>query len=256
MSSRDPEANTSDAAAARTAGSDAPVQARRFYSAVSTERTPGGFEIRLDGRTVKTPKQAVLIAPNLDLAASIAREWDAQTDRIVPSTMPVTKLVNSAIDVVTPNCEAVRADIVAYALNDALCYRADGPAELVARQLAVWDPIIAWAECALGARLTITTGIVHIDQPEATRAALEAATAAIEPLPLTAVHVVTTLTGSGLLALAVWARQITAEAAWIAAHVDEDHQIGLWGEDAEATERRQRRWRDMEAAGRLLESLR
>ena len=167
--------------------------------------------------------------------------------------MPLTRLANSAIDGVSREVEAVRAEVVKYAGSDLLCYRAGDPASLVAAQAASWDPVLDWARDALGARFILSQGVMFVDQPAP---AIEAVRAAVEtidcPHRLAALSSMTTLTGSVLLALAVSRGRLTAEEAWRAAHVDEDFQMGAWGEDAEALARRTRRWSDMEAASRVM----
>jgi chaperone required for assembly of F1-ATPase len=169
--------------------------------------------------------------------------------------MPLTRLVNSAIDGVTGREAEVRADIAKYAASDLVCYRAEVPAELVRRQAEAWDPILSWGREALAARLVLSEGIVPVAQPRAATAAVEGALAELDAFSLAAHHVMTTLMGSALLALAHARGRLTAEEAWAAAHVDEDWQIGQWGEDAEAKARRARRWAEMQAASRLLELL-
>src|SRR5262249_1785885 len=149
-----------------------------------------------------------------------------------------------------------RAEIAKYAAGDLLCYRAEGPADLVRRQAEAWDPVLAWAQAALDVHLATGQGIVPVAQPQATVAAVEAALANQDALTLTAHHVMTALTGSAMLALAHARGRLSVEETWAAAHVDEDWQISQWGEDAEAEARRQRRWTEMKAASRLLQLVR
>jgi chaperone required for assembly of F1-ATPase len=182
----------------------------------------------------------------------VAAEWDAQGDRIDPATMPLTRLVNSAIDGIAGREGEVRADIAKYAANDLLCYRAGSPAELVRRQAEAWDPVLAWASEALGARLMLAQGIVPVMQSAASLAAVAAALAPLDAFGLAAHHTMTTLTGSALLALAHGAGRLTVGETWSSAHIDEDWQISQWGEDAEAKARRAHRWTEMQAASRLL----
>ena len=176
----------------------------------------------------------------------------AQGTHIDPSSMPLTRLANSAIDGVTQREAEVRADIAKYAGSDLLCYRAEGPEALQRRQAEVWDPILRWAEQELGARFAISTGLMPVAQPDAAKAAVARALEAYDGFALAALHVITTLTGSVLLALAHARGRLSAEEAWAAAHVDEDWQISKWGEDAEAKARRERRWAEMQAASRML----
>jgi chaperone required for assembly of F1-ATPase len=135
-----------------------------------------------------------------------------------------------------------------------ICYRAGEPDSLVAAQRAAWDPLVAFARDKLGARLALAEGVMFAAQDDAALAALAAAVRAqvgsgdAASLRLAALHVMTTLTGSLILALAKSLNEIDLETAWAAAHVDEDHQMRAWGQDAEALERRAARYREMTAA--------
>jgi len=145
--------------------------------------------------------------------------------------------------------DAVCGDIVSYAGSDALCYRADEPHGLVAEQGRHWDPVLDWAAERFGARFLLSQGVVHVSQPETVITAVsDALTRIDEPFLLAGLHVVTTLTGSALLALALHGSDFEGETLWRAAHVDEDWNIRQWGEDAEAQARREKRYRDYRAA--------
>lgn len=229
-----------------------PQLPKRFYEAATTTARDGGFAVLLDGRPVRTPAKRQLLLPSVALAEAVAAEWQAQEKSIDPARMPLTRIVNSALDGVTGREAEVRAEIVKYAGGDLLLYRADGPASLVARQAELWDPTIAWAEAVLGGRFILAEGLMPVSQPQATLQRIAAHIAPLPPLPLAALHVVTTLTGSALIALAVAAGRLRAEPAWAAAHVDEDYQSEKWGTDAEAASRRANRWREMQAAALLL----
>lgn len=236
-------------------------QLKRFYKDVAILPREGGFVLMLDGREARTPARAPLRLPALAAAELLAAEWTGQGEVIEPSTMPATRLVNSVIDGVAQSMEAVTAEIVRYAGTDLLCYRAEQPAELVARQAEAWDPVLAWAREAWQARLALGEGVMHVAQPPEAIEALGRAVAigvgegAGAPFRLGALHVMTTLTGSALLGLAVLHGHSAADEAWAKAHVDEDFQIARWGEDAEAAVRRDRRWHDMRAAAELVRRL-
>ncbi len=228
---------------------------RRVYKAVTVvpREADGTFAVMLDARPARTPGKAPLALPSRAMAEAVAAEWQAQGERIDPATMPLTRLVNSVIDGVRGREGQVRADIVRYAGSDLVCYRAETPRELVSLQAAHWDPVLAWARRSLSASFAVAAGVMPVGQPEAATAAVARALAAHDAFALGALHVMTTLTGSALLALAHAEGQLTCEAAWGAAHVDEDFQISQWGEDWEAADRRRRRWQEMQAASRLLE---
>jgi chaperone required for assembly of F1-ATPase len=231
-----------------------PNRPRRFYAQASVEEGEGSWAVLLDGRGVKTPARMALAAPSRVLAEAIAAEWTAQQEHIDAATMPLTRLANAIIDGVAVKPEAVAADVAKYLGSDLLCYRAAGPDGLIARQIGLWDPVLVWAREDLGARFVLAQGIMPVAQPEAALAAARAAIPA-DPWRLGAVHAMTTLTGSGLLALAVLRGRLSAAEAWLAAHVDEDWNMDLWGRDALALERRATRFAEMRAAAKVLETL-
>lgn len=226
---------------------------KRFYRTVSVGPEKGGYGLRLDGKPVRTPLKNLLTLPTRTLAEAIAEEWRAQKERIDPETMPLTRLANSTIDGVRGRVEAVIDDIMAHAASDLLCYRAEGPRGLVAAQEAQWDPVLGWARDGLGAPLLLSKGVNHVDQPEASLQRIRQQVQSHDPFSLAALHVMTGLSGSALLALAMALGRLTPEEAWKTAHVDEDWQISQWGEDEEAAARRAHRWRDFAAAARLLQ---
>jgi chaperone required for assembly of F1-ATPase len=213
------------------------------------------FLLLLDEQPLLTPGKRPLAVPTRALAERIAAEWAAQGAVLSPLSMPLTRLANTAIDGVCGREPAVRADIVKYAACDLLCYRAERPQSLVRRQRAAWDGVVAWACEALGVALRIGSGVMPIAQPGEVGTAVGGALAPFDCFALAALHVITTLTGSALLALALARGRLSAEAAWAAAHVDEEFQIAQWGEDAEAAARQQLRWAELQAASRMLQLL-
>ena len=230
---------------------------KRFYETVSVVPAEEGlFAVHLDGRPVRTPARALLALPTEKAAGLVAEEFEAQHEVIDPVAMPVMRLVNTALDGVANDPQAVLEDILRFAATDMLCYRADTPQGLVDRQNAHWDPVLDWARSALGARFNLAEGVIHVEQPRESIAVLGAHLARrTEPLRLASLHLMTSLTGSALLALAADFGELDAQAVWAAAHVDEDWQIEQWGQDAEAVARRNARHRDFLAAVALLEAL-
>ncbi len=210
--------------------------ARRFWTGASVVPVEGGFTVHLDARPVRTPLKAPLILPTRELAEAVAAEWQAQEGRVDPETMPFTRTANSAIDKVAARQGEVAAMLAEYGATDLLCYRAEGPADLVARQSAGWDPILDWAAEALGARLHVTTGVMHVGQPPESLASLHRRIDALSHFQLSAFHDLVAISGSLVLAFAVTQGRLTAEEAWTLSRIDEDWQISLWGEDEEAAE--------------------
>jgi chaperone required for assembly of F1-ATPase len=226
-----------------------PALPKRFYQHASIEERDGAFVLLLDGRTAKTPAQNLVALPTRTLGQAVDAEWQRQEATIDPAAMPVTRIVNSAIDGVRPRREAVIDDLVRYAGSDLVCYRAGEPERLVRQQSGAWDPVLAWAQEALGARFVLSEGVMHVAQPDQAVAAVRARVEAIaSPFALAALHVMTTLTGSILIPLVHAAGALTADEAWAAAHVDERFQESLWGEDEMALKRRAAREADFRAA--------
>jgi chaperone required for assembly of F1-ATPase len=234
-----------------------PQAVRRFYKKAEVTEEGGRFALSLDGRRARTPGRNPLAAKSRALMLELAEEWERQRETIDPTDMPLTRLLNSAIDGVAHTMAETRADILRYAGSDLLCYRAEEPDTLVARQAHAFDPMLRWAADELGARFHATAGVTHVAQPPEALAAIGAALDAYDdPVALAALSVMTTLTGSALLALAVARGFLSAEAAWRAAHVDEDFQAERWGADAEAMAQREARRREFEAAGAVLQTAR
>jgi chaperone required for assembly of F1-ATPase len=229
---------------------------KRFYREAGVVAGEGaaegaGFALLLDGKPVKTPARRALAAPARSLAQALAQEWNAQTDVIDPARMPLTRLANATIDAVADARAPVAAEIAKYLGSDLLFYRAEAPLGLVERQALAWDPVLQWAQASLGARFVLAQGVMHVAQPS------EAIAAAARAIPtevwrLAAVSSIAALTGSALLALALNAGALEAEAAWAAAHVDEDWQMSRWGCDDAALERRAVHFSDFEAAVTVL----
>ncbi|PNG26320.1 ATP12 family chaperone protein [Methylocella silvestris] len=235
---------------------------RRFYSHAAAAPQEDAFALLLDGRPARTPARNPLALPTLESAEAIAAEWERQQELIDPGQMPLTRIANSAIDGVAREMEATIADIAQFGGSDLVCYRAGEPEALAQAEAAAWDPVLDFARETLGARLICAQGVNYVAQPEPARGAvLQAVRDIARPeaggaFALAALHVMTSLTGSALLALAVAHGALTPHEAWAAAHVDEDYQTQLWGADEAAHARRARRWSEMEAAALLLRAVR
>ncbi len=226
---------------------------RRFYKDVETVLAGDGFGLALDGRPVRTPLKAALRVPGRALADAIAEEWHAQGETIDHYSMLLTQIANTGIDRVPAHRTAIVEELARYAETDLVCYRADAPADLVARQSTAWQPLLDWLAEVHGARLVVTTEILHQAQPAEAIAKLRQIVDAHDDFTLAALHLATGLAGSLVIALALAGREIDAEAAFVAATVDELYQAELWGEDGDAAERRARVKIDIDAAARFIE---
>lgn len=227
---------------------------KRFYASAGAIEGKDGFVITLDDKPIRTPSGRQVTVPVRAIADAIVAEWEAQQEFIDPLTMPMTRFANSVVDAVVDRVEAVTDDMAKYFGSDLLFYRAGHPEALVAREAAHWDPLLFWAADTLSAHFILAEGIVHVRQPES---AIAAARAALpnDPWSIAALHVITTLTGSALLALALLRGVVNPDQAWAAAHVDEDWNIEKWGVDEEVAAKRAARLVDFRAAARILEAL-
>ncbi len=228
---------------------------RRFYKAVEVIPAEGGFGIALDGRAVKTPMRKALAVPLAALAEAIAGEWHVQGDSIDPASMPLTGLANAAVDRVAPDPKGFAAALAAYGDSDVLLYRAEEPPDLAQRQVAVWNPILNWAERRYGVEFQPVTGIVHRAQPIETLTALTAALHRLDDFRLVAMQPLVTISGSLVIGLALAEGALDEDAAWAASELDELYQVEHWGEDDLASKTRQHRRDAFSAALRFLKLL-
>jgi chaperone required for assembly of F1-ATPase len=229
---------------------------RRFYQQVGVGTVGDGFAVTLDGKTPRTPGQKPVVVPHRRIAETMAAEWAAQGTLIDPETMPTVRLINAAVEAGEGRVPALRAEIVKYAGNDLLLYRADTPSSLVAEQEKHWDGALVKLARHFGIAFRPTVGVLHQPQPQPTLDRLAAAVADLGLLEAVAMVSLVGITGSGLLVIAHREGLLDAEDIWSAAHVDEDHNLRLWGEVHEATERRRKNRRDYDAALQVLDAIR
>ena len=229
---------------------------KRFYQDAAVVAGESGFEIHLDGRPVRTPAREPLALPTHRLAEAVAEEWRAQGDVVDPRSMPFTGLANGAIDQIAPNRESFAAGIARYAESDLLCYRAEGPTELVVRESAAWDALLEWAMARYDVAFRVTQGIIPVAQPDETLARLTAVVTAFDPFTLAGLSTLVTLSGSLVCGLAVVEGGHDADLIWTAAEIDEAWEVEQWGEDKEAAARSAQRRHEFAMARAFCETTR
>ena len=222
---------------------------------MTVEAEDGGWTVKLDGKPLRTPARAALVVPTQTLAKAIADEWRTVEGDVDPRAMPLTGLANAAIDRVAPERRAFAGGLARYAEADLACYRSDWPPELVSRQAAKWDELLAWARRRYDVDFSTTSGILHVPQPQATIERLDHAVAALDPFRLAGLSPLVTIGGSLIAGLAVLEKAMTPEAAWEAVSLDEHWQLEQWGADAEAEKALENRRRDFMSAARFLDLL-
>lgn len=226
---------------------------KRFYDTAAVVAEDDGYIITLDGKEVKTPEKRKNLSPTHALAAAICAEWDEQTNEINPASMLIAKLQNTAIDRVETRRTDLIDELVNYAATDLLCYRADFPDDLAARQDQSWQPLLEWLRDHHDITLKVTTGIIHIAQDQQQLEKIRQILSDIDSFRLAAFYNITTLCGSVSIGLNVYGGNITADQAWEAAQLDETYQIEQWGMDEEAKLRQENMKAELKAAVRFLE---
>lgn len=229
---------------------------KRFYKDVGVAPVDGGFTVTLDGRPARTPGRVPVVVPVAEIATAMAAEWAAQGEFINPDPMPMVRLINSALESGETMIPAFRDEVLKFAAGDMLLYRAEAPQGLVAAQEASWDAALVTLARHFGVRFQPTVGVIHQHQPAVTLARLGVALQEQGLLTMTALVSITGLTGSGLLAIGLLHKLFDRDQVWVAAHVDEDHQIAFWGQDEEAAERRATRRLEFDTAVNVVEWLR
>lgn len=209
-------------------------KARRFWKETAIDAAADGFRVVLDGRLVKTPAKAELVLPTRAMAEAVAVEWDAQQGEIDPLSMPVTRSANAAIDKVAVQHAEVAEMLAGYGETDLVCYRATHPEALAERQSQEWNPVLDWAEQALGARLRSVAGVMHAPQPDMALRRLSQQVHAMDAFRLAAFHDLVGLSGSLLLGFAAAHGWRDAQEIWRLSRLDEAWQEQQWGVDDEA----------------------
>jgi chaperone required for assembly of F1-ATPase len=229
--------------------------AKRFYAAVSVGEVQAGSTILLDARALNTPAGAAFVAPTRALAEACAAEWEAQGERIIPASMPLTQLSFAALDETPHRRDAIAKQIAKYVETDLVCHRAETPAGLVARQAAAWDPIVAWAEARFHTRFDVVTGVMPAAVSPQTLTTFEWEVDDLDDFRRTALAQAVHLAGSALIGFALLEAHMDADAAFAAATIDEAWSFERWGEDAEAQARLDRLKADIEAIVRFIACL-
>ncbi|WP_417516219.1 ATP12 family chaperone protein [Minwuia sp.] len=229
---------------------------KRFYKSAGVVEDGGGFLVQLDGRPIHTFLRRPFALPTRALAEAVAREWDDQPEEIDRMAMPLNRMAGTAIDgLAGKRAETVDA-VAKYAETDMVCYWADAPQSLIEQQQATWRPLLDWTEERFGARLQVTSGVLPVAQDAAALDRLKMAVDAMDDFKLVALSVATGTAGSLVIGLALVEGHIDALRAFEAAQLDETWQLSEWGEDEQATQRRNRVLAEFGHVEALIEGLR
>lgn len=224
---------------------------KRFYKNVTVEPDESGWQVKLDGRAIRTAGKRPQSVPSRALADAMAEEWASQGEEIDTARFLFRDMADYAIDVIALDRETAIAELLPYAETDTLCYRAEEGEALHGRQTEIWEPLLTAAEARWDVHFDRVSGIIHRPQPAASLARLRTALEAENAFVLAALKTLASLSASLTLALTALAAEAEAEELWNAANLEEDWQAELWGKDAEAEARREKRFRDFTAAMRF-----
>ena len=231
-----------------------PQKIKRFYKVVSISEERTGYWVRLDGKPIRSPQKKIIECNNLTLANKLLEEWESHVEYIDYVNMPITRILNVAFDRVSENHISVVETVGSYATSDLLCYRANGPEKLVIRQHEYWDPILEWGQQTFKLNFNVTDSILPVEQPESTILKIKEVLRKYNPIQLAAIHTVTTISSSVLIALALENEAFERETIWNAINVDEDWNIEHWGEDEELILSRKIKRQDFLAVSQIFDS--
>ena len=213
---------------------------KRFYKEVTLDTLSEGFGVFLDGRPLRTPAKTVMNVPSKRLAKAVQEEWASAGEDIKPEEMPFFSMAVTVLDRVTTQSETLCGELCDYAGNDVLFYRAGAEDNALDQQQAqLWTPWCEWASGKFGAQLAITNGLMPINQPPQWRGAVSGYLGQLSDWHLGILYRAVTLSGSFILGLAFFEREIGAAKLFRIAFLEELHQNEIWGLDSEA-ERRQK----------------
>lgn len=224
---------------------------KRFYKDVTIADADGGFDVRLDGRPIKTVSRRPQVVPTRALAEAMAQEWAAQGDEIDPARFLFRDMADYAIDVVMPDPAAAVTSLLPYAATDTLCYRADPDEPFATRQRLMWEPLLTAAESRYEVKFVRVSGVIHKPQAEVTMARLKTELERLDPFSLAALRNTAGLAASLVIGIAALAPAADIDALWDAANLEEDWQAELWGKDWEAVELRALRAKAFAAAAQF-----
>jgi len=229
---------------------------KRFWENACISPVEQGYAILLDQRPMRLPGGAVLCVSRKKLALAIAAEWQvaggAKGGEMSFRDTPLTRLAGTAQERIAPDPWPTADAIARYGESDLLCYRAEAPDKLVARQHAAWQPWLDWAARTYDAKLRVGMGVSPVKQHRGSIAALRTVVAGFDPFGLAGLGVAVPALGSLVLGLALAEGELDAAEAHALGALDELYQAETWGEDAEAAARRSAIAADVEAAARFM----
>lgn len=217
---------------------------------------PDGYAVRLDARPLRLAGGAVLRPTGRALAEAVAAEWSLAGEQVGgsfgPDDVMLTALAGTMQEHVAPAPEVAAERLAGFAGSDLLCYRATGPAALVALQAEAWQPWLDWLRTDHGIDLMVCQGLMPVTQPEPVLMEMRRLVAGLSPVILTGLGVAVPGLGSLVLGLALAEGRLDAAEAFRLGRLDEAFQASHWGTDREAEAQAARLYADIAVAARFM----
>lgn len=227
----------------------------KFYKIAEVNNLGDGFGVFLDGRRLVTPAKKSLIVPNILLAQLIANEWNAQEKEINTATMPITRLINVAIDRTPLTRQEIIEEIKKYASTDLLCYRTSKPQILFETQNAQWDSEIAWINSKFDINFIAKADSLELFQSNETLNKIGEIANNYDDIHLTILVFITALAGSAILGIAAIENHLNEVEIFNKIRIEEDFNAKIWGYDEDDLLKAEGKKYDLKAAFAAIASL-
>lgn len=230
-------------------------EGKRFYKNVAVGALDNGYGVFLDGRKIISPLKKPIVLPTKAAAQLVADEWQLQGEKIDANLMPLTRLVNVAIDKAHASHEQLANEIKKYASSDLLCYRVSSPSKLAHMQHEAWEPSINWIREKHGLEFTVVMDSFKLAQSDMTLEKIKRMAKTFDDLRLTALAFATQITGSAILGLALKHGFLDGYQVFRAIRVEEDYNAQIWGYDPDDLAKAESRQKDIVALYKLFRAL-
>ena len=212
---------------------------KKFWKIVQVKKKlKNSFEILLDKRILKTPMQKDLIFSNYKIAKETALEWDIDEKEINTENMVFYGLISTAIDKISNDKVSYIENVLGFINTDLICYRADGPNELVDLQNNSWNPIISFIKKYIDVELKFFIGVMPSKQSLDIFNRLKTLINSFSDIEISALHRMTNLTGSIFISICILKGDVLKNEAFELSFLDELYQAKNWGIEEESLDKR------------------
>lgn len=212
---------------------------KKFWKIIEIQKNSSkSFQILLDKKKLKTPLKNELILSNQIIANEVLKEWDQNFDIINTENLVFYGLLSTAIDRIHEQRDAYISDIINFIDTDLICYRAEGPYDLVSLQNQNWNPILLLIEKYTKVNINIFKGIMPLEQDLKVHAEIKHFIINLSDVQISVLHRITNLIGSVFLSICILKKDLSKKQAYEFAFLDELWQAKNWGYEEEASIKR------------------